>query len=85
MATDTVSINVRLTPENNRIVGVFKEYMGLSSKEEAINKLIENSSEDILERPFKEEFLRETKEIFEKMKNKKPTTIVELRKKYLSD
>jgi len=85
MASDTVSINVRLTPENNRIVGVFKEYMGLSSKEEAINRLIEQSSEDVLERPFREEFLKETKDIFEKMKNKKSTTIAELRKKYLRD
>jgi len=85
MSSGTVSINVRLTPENNRIVGVFKEYMGLSSKEEAINKLISKSAEDILERPFKEEFIEHIKQIAEKSKNKSPTTITEMHKKYLSD
>jgi len=85
MSSDTVSINVRLTPENNRIIGVYKELFGLSSKEEAINKIIEDRSEDILERPFKEEFIEQVKQIAERSKNKKPTTVAEMRKKYLSD
>jgi hypothetical protein len=68
MSSDTVSINVRLTPENNRIVGVYKELLGLSSKEEAINKLIEKNAEDILERPFKEEFIERIKKIAEETK-----------------
>jgi len=80
MSSDTISINVRLTPENNRVIGVFKEYFGLSSKEEAINKFIEKNAEEVLERPFSEKFLRETKEMFEKMKNKKPITFEELDK-----
>lgn len=68
MSSDTVSINVKLTPENNRIVGVYKELLGLSSKEEAINKLIEKNAEDILERPFKEEFIERIKKIAEETK-----------------
>ncbi len=80
MGSSSVSINVRLTPENNRIVGVYKELMGLSSKEEAINKLIEQNAEDVLERPFKEEFLSENKKIFESMKSKKSITFEELDK-----
>lgn len=80
MTADTISINVRLTPENNRIVGVFKEYMGLSSKEEAINKLIEQRAEDVLEKPFSEAFIKRNLDTFERMKNKKPITFEELDK-----
>lgn len=85
MSSNGVSINVRLTPENNWILGIYKEYFGLSSKEDAINKIIEDNGEKFVENIFTDKFLNENKEIFEKMKRKKSTTIAELRTKYLSD
>lgn len=48
MGDNTISMNIRLTSENNRIIAIFKEYFGLSNKEEAINKFIETYSNKLL-------------------------------------
>jgi len=48
MNGDHVSLNVKLSPYSNRVIGVFKEYFGLKNKQEALNKFIEAYGQQII-------------------------------------
>lgn len=64
---------VHLTPELERIVGVIKGMYGISSKDKAIQLLIERQGEDIFEGELRPEFIKEMRKIekgkFKKYKN----------------
>lgn len=62
---------VHLTPELERIVGVFKGMHGISSKDKAIQRIIEEQGEEMFEGELRPEFVKALLNTVKKGKYKK--------------
>ncbi|AAB99187.1 hypothetical protein MJ_1172 [Methanocaldococcus jannaschii DSM 2661] len=76
---------VDITDENNRIINIVKAKYNLRDKSQAINKIIEEYAEFLLEDELKPEYIEKIRNI---MKNEKPIyigSIENLKKRYLGE
>ncbi|VVC03143.1 Uncharacterised protein [Candidatus Burarchaeum australiense] len=73
-----VSAMVELTDQANWVLNIVKAKYGLKTKSEAINKAMEEYEEQLLDRPFKPEAVKEIKRILTEEKPVKVRNIREL-------
>ncbi|AEH07173.1 DUF2683 family protein [Methanothermococcus okinawensis] len=76
---------VNISDENNQIINIIKAKYNLKDKSEAINKIIEEYTELLLEPELKPDYVEKIKKI---MKNETPIhigSVKELNKRYLGE
>ena len=67
-----ISARIQLTEPSNKVLNVIKATYGLKDKSEAINKLIELTGNEFIDRELREEFVKKILEINEKHMKKYP-------------
>jgi len=72
-------VTVNLNPDLDKVVGIIKSAYGLSSKDKAIQVIIEEKAEDILRRELQPEFVKKMVHLKKKGKFKKYVSIKDLR------
>ncbi len=76
---------VNISDENNQVINIIKAKYNLKDKSEAINKIIEEYAELLLEPELKPEYVEKIKKI---MENETPIyvgSVEELKKRYLGE
>jgi len=72
-------VTVNLNPDLDKVVGIIKCAYGLSSKDKAIQVIIEEKAGDILKRELQPEFVKKMLGLKKKSKFKKYASIKDLR------
>jgi len=85
MVMPMVKAIINISDENNQIINIVKAKYNLKDKSEAINKIIEEYAEILLEPELKPDYVEKIKKI---MKNETPIhvgSVEELNKRYLGE
>ena len=85
MVMPMVKAIVNISDENNQIINIIKAKYNLKDKSEAINKIIEEYAEILLEPELKPDYIEKIKRI---MENETPIyigSVEELNKRYLGE
>ncbi|WP_292460999.1 DUF2683 family protein [Methanothermococcus sp.] len=76
---------VNISDENNQIINIIKAKYNLKDKNEAINKIIEEYAELLLEPELKPDYVEKIKKIMENEKFININSVEELNKRYLGE
>ena len=72
-------VTVTLDEEEEKVVGVVKSIYGFSSKDKAIQFIIKEKGEEILEKELRPEFIQKMLQLEKKGKFEKPASLKKLR------
>jgi len=82
MLNKEVTLNLKVSPYGNRVLGVVKEKYGFKDKSQALNKMLDLYGDEFVDREVREDVIKDVIASVTKMElqNKKPITLNELDK-----
>jgi len=82
MLNKEVTLNLKISPYGNRVLGVVKEKYGFKDKSQALNKMLDMYGDEFVDREVREEVIKDVIASVTKMEkeNKKPISFDELDK-----
>ena len=85
MVMPMVKVIINISDENNQIINIVKAKYNLKDKSEAINKIIEEYAEILLEPELKPDYVEKIKKIRENETPIHVGSVEELNKRYLGE